>query len=55
VSALPVGLLLMVSSINSTYMKPLFTHTSGKVMLAVAATMIVSGSVVIGRIVDIKV
>jgi tight adherence protein B len=55
VSALPVGLLLMVSSINSTYMKPLFTHTSGKVMLAVAAMMIVSGSVVIGRIVDIKV
>jgi tight adherence protein B len=55
VSALPIGLLLMISSINSTYMKPLFTHTSGRVMLAVAAMMVVGGSVVIGRIVDIKV
>ena len=55
VSALPVGLMLVISALNPEYMKPLFTHTSGKIMLAVAATMIVAGSLVIKKIVDIKV
>ena len=55
VSFLPVGLLLIISSLNPTYMKPLFTHTSGRIMLAFAATMIVAGSLVIKKIVDIKV
>jgi tight adherence protein B len=55
VSLLPVGLLLIISALNPTYMKPLFTHTSGRIMLAFAATMIVSGSLVIKKIVDIKV
>jgi tight adherence protein B len=55
VSLLPVGLLLVISALNPTYMKPLFTHTSGRVMLAFAATMIVAGSLVIKKIVDIKV
>jgi len=36
-------------------MKPLFTHTSGRILLAVAALMVIAGSVAIGRIVDIKV
>ena len=55
VSLLPVGLLLAVSAINPTYMKPLFTHTSGRIVLVVGAIMIVSGSLVIKKIVDIKV
>jgi tight adherence protein B len=55
VSLLPVGLLLVISGLNPTYMKPLFTHTSGRIMLTVAAAMIVSGSLVIKKIVDIKV
>jgi tight adherence protein B len=55
VSALPVGLLLFIAVANGNYMKPLFTHTSGKIMLSVAALMVIAGSVVIGRIVDIKV
>jgi tight adherence protein B len=55
VSLLPVGLLLVISGLNPTYMKPLFTHTSGRIMLALAATMIVAGSLVIKKIVDIKV
>jgi tight adherence protein B len=55
VSLLPVGLLLAVSALNPTYMKPLFTHTSGRVMLAIGATMIVAGSFVIKKIVDIKI
>jgi tight adherence protein B len=55
VSLLPVGLLLAVSAINPKYMKPLFTHTSGRIMLVVGAIMIISGSLVIKKIVDIKV
>jgi tight adherence protein B len=55
VSALPVGLLLLISVINPNYMKPLFTHTSGKVILTIGAVMIVAGSLVIKRIVEIKI
>jgi len=55
VTFLPVGLLLVVSLLNPAYMKPLFTHTSGRVMLAIGVVMIVSGSLVIKKIVDIKV
>jgi tight adherence protein B len=55
VSILPVGLLLLISAINPTYMKPLFHHTSGKVILAIGAIMIVAGSLVIKKIVEIKI
>jgi tight adherence protein B len=55
VSALPVGLLIFISIVDSAYMKPLLTHTSGRIMLVFASIMIISGSVVIGKIVDIKV
>src|SRR5262249_53186962 len=55
VSALPVGLLIMISLLNKGYMKPLFTHATGQIALVFAALMIIAGSVVIGRIVDIKV
>jgi tight adherence protein B len=55
VTALPVGLLIFISVVDSAYMKPLFTHTSGRIMLAFASVMIISGSLVIGKIVDIKV
>jgi tight adherence protein B len=55
VSALPVGLLIMISLLNKGYMKPLFTHTTGQIAVVGAALMIIAGSVVIGRIVDIKV
>ena len=55
VSLLPVGLLLVISLVNPTYMKPLFTHTSGRLMIAVGAMMIVIGSLVIKKIVNIKI
>jgi tight adherence protein B len=55
VTFLPVGLLLAISGINPTYMRPLFTHTSGRIVLAVGVIMIISGSLVIKKIVDIKV
>ena len=54
VSILPVGLLVFISAVNPSYMKPMFTHTSGKFMLGLGATMIVAGSLVIKKIVNIK-
>ncbi len=55
VSALPVGLLVMISILNPDYIRPLFVHTGGRLLLAVAALMIIAGSVVIGKIVDIEI
>jgi tight adherence protein B len=55
VTFLPVGLLVIFTLINPTYMRPLFTHTSGRLMLAVGVVMITAGSLLIKRIVDIKV
>jgi tight adherence protein B len=55
VSFLPVALLVIISIIAPSYLKPLFTHTSGRVMLVFAALLVVGGSLVIKKIVDIKV
>jgi tight adherence protein B len=55
VSALPVALLLVLTVINPHYIHPLVAHTAGKVLLGIAAAMVVGGSLVIKRIVDIKV
>lgn len=55
VSFLPLALLLAILTINPAYVKPLFTHGSGRVLLVIAAVMVTCGSVVIGRIVKIKV
>jgi tight adherence protein B len=55
VSFLPVGLLALITLINPEYMEPLYTHTVGRVLLALAAVMVVAGSLVIRKIVNIKV
>lgn len=55
VSFLPVGLLVLITAINPAYMAPLYTHPLGRVLLLVAGLMVVAGSLVIKRIVDIKV
>jgi tight adherence protein B len=55
VSLLPVGLLILITSISPAYMRPLYVNPVGRVLLVVAAVMIVAGSLVIRRIVDIKV
>jgi tight adherence protein B len=55
VSALPVGLLLAISVLNPGYVEPLFSKTAGQVLLIMAAVMVVAGSYVIKRIVEIKV
>jgi len=55
VSFLPVGLLVLITAINPAYMAPLYTHPLGRVLLLVAGLMVVAGSLVIRRIIDIKV
>jgi tight adherence protein B len=55
VSFLPVGLLALITAINPTYMAPLYTHPLGRLLLLVAGLMVVAGSLVIRRIIDIKV
>jgi tight adherence protein B len=52
---LPVFLALAISLLNPSYMEPLFSTTPGKVLVALAIVMVVSGSLVIKRIVNIKV
>jgi tight adherence protein B len=54
-TGIPVVLLLLLTSINPTYMHPLYVTPIGKTLLTVAALMVVSGSLVIKRIVNIKV
>jgi tight adherence protein B len=55
VSALPVALLVMIQLLNPHYMHPLVSKTIGQVMLVMAALLIVAGSLVIKKIVDIKI
>jgi tight adherence protein B len=55
VSALPVVLLVAISVINPEYVEPLFTTTGGRLALIFAGVMLVAGSLVIKKIVNIKV
>ena len=52
---LPVGLMIAIALLNREYIEPLFVETLGRVMLIVAAVMVTMGSLVIKKIVDIKV
>ena len=54
-SFLPVFLLIIISLINPGYVKPLFIEPLGRGLLIIAGIMIVTGSLVIRKIVDIKV
>lgn len=55
VSALPVVLLVVISLIDPAYLTPLLHRTAGQVLLAIGAVMVIAGSLVIRRIVDIEV
>jgi tight adherence protein B len=55
VSALPIVLLVAISVINPEYVEPLFTTTGGRLALIFAGAMLVAGSLVIKKIVNIKV
>jgi tight adherence protein B len=54
-TALPCGLLALITAVSPDYVAPLYSTTTGRVLLALAAAMVCVGSVVIKRIVDIKV
>jgi tight adherence protein B len=54
-SLLPAFLLGIISLLNPGYMQPLFATAGGRVVLVIATGMVVAGSLVIKRIVDIKV
>lgn len=55
VSALPVALLAAITLINPEYMRPLYVEPLGRGLLVLAGVMVISGSLIIKRIVDIKV
>jgi tight adherence protein B len=55
VTILPIGLAVMLNLLNPGYMQPLFDHTSGRIALGFAAVMVTAGSLVIKRIVEIKI
>jgi tight adherence protein B len=52
---LPVGLLLIISLVNPGYMHVMYASTVGRVLLLMATISITFGSLVIKRIVNIKV
>ena len=54
-TGLPVFLLVVISFLNPGYIAPLYDKTGGRVLLLVAAVMVTTGSLVIRKIVDIKV
>lgn len=55
VSALPPGLLLVITLINPGYVSPLYSTTGGHVVLVLCTGMIIAGSLAIKRIVNIEV
>jgi Flp pilus assembly protein TadB len=48
-------LLVAIALLNPGYLDPLFSHTSGRVLFVFATLLVIGGSLVIKRIVDIKV
>ncbi len=54
-TAIPVVMALGLTLVHPGYLSPLFNHTSGQVLLVFAAVMVASGSLIIRKIVDIKV
>ena len=55
VSLLPVAVALAVALINPGYLNPLFSSTGGQIVIAICVLMIVSGSLIIKKIINIKV
>jgi tight adherence protein B len=55
VSLLPVFLLVAISLLNPGYMRPFFASAGGRIALIFAGLMVIVGSLVIKRIVSIKV
>jgi tight adherence protein B len=54
-TALPIALLIAISVINPGYTSPLFHKALGILALSLACAMVISGALIIRRIIDIKV
>ena len=54
-TCLPVALAFALPLISPGWMDPLLHRSAGQLLLVVAAVMVAAGSIVIGKIVDIKV
>jgi tight adherence protein B len=54
-SILPLGALVFMTATNRAYVEPLFSTNGGHIVLAIAAVLVVTGSLVIRRIVTIKI
>lgn len=54
-SLLPVGLLMMISLVNPSYVHPLFHTTAGLIALGVGIGLVVAGGLVIRKIIEIEV
>ena len=52
---LPVGLLIFISTMNPTYVHPLFHTTPGLIALGIGFGLVASGALVIQKIVAIKI
>jgi tight adherence protein B len=55
VTAIPPLLLVAISLINPEYLRPLFHTGTGNVLLGLAVALVVAGSLVIKRMVNVKV
>jgi tight adherence protein B len=49
-TALPIVAALLLTAVNHSYIAPLFTTTTGHVMLAITATMMIVGGLILRRI-----
>jgi tight adherence protein B len=54
-SGLPVFLIIVINLLNPEYMTPMYEHPIGRLLLLIAALMVVAGSLVIRRIINIRV
>ena len=54
-TSLPAFLLAAISFLNPEYVEPLYTRQGGRILLVVAAVMVTAGSLVIRKIINIRV
>lgn len=54
IGCLPIGIALVLSMINPSYMQAFFTTEPGRIMLAVAAGMEILGFIFIRKMIDVK-
>ena len=54
-TSLPIFLLVVITLLNPDYIQPLYHHSAGRILLVFVAMMVTAGSLVIRKIIDIKV